>query len=174
MDESKPNEGRSAGTASGTSSARMDWSEEQQKDNPASAAFRAIPLYLSEIKAYAGHYMSAKVDGIKASIKRIVGLAIIGFVGLLVVVGIVFSAAFLLLAGLADLIGSALGGRIWLGQLIVGAFFLAVILGATLWVVKKMSAASRKQTEKKYEGRHIQQVVDFGRDVHERAREAKR
>lgn len=156
-------------TGQGNGKSRFqDWADERP-ENPASTAARTIPLFLAELKAYAVYFLSAKVDGYKATVKKIVGLVVLGVVGLLVGAGLLFAAAFLLLGGIAHAIGELCRGHMWIGELIVGVLviggtFLAVWIG-----LKKFTEGSRKQTEQKYEGKRIQQRVELGRDVHERA-----
>jgi hypothetical protein len=146
-----------------------DWDDERP-ENPAAAAARSVPLFLAELKAYATYYLSAKVDGYKATAKKIAGLIVLGVVGLLIGAGILFAAAFLLLGGIAHALGTLFGGRMWLGEIIVGLLVLGGV-GLTTWIMlKKFTEGSRKQTEQKYEGKRIQQRVELGRDVHERAK----
>lgn len=140
--------------------------------NPATAAAKHAAHYLNELKTYATYFLSAKVDGYKATAKRIAILAGLGVVGLFVTIGILFSAAFLLLAGLANALGALLGGHVWAGQLIVGFLILAGVGVGALIVLKKVTAASKKQTELKYASKRNEQRVEFGHDVHDRARAA--
>jgi hypothetical protein len=168
--EYKPPKEAEHSPGNGHGKSRIDWGEEGERpENPAAAVARGIPLFLAEIKSYAGYYLSAKVDGYKATAKKIVGYAVLGAVAAIIGAGVLLSAAFMLIAGLANALGALLGHHMWAGQLIVGA----VILGgafATVWfMLKRFTESSRKQTERKYEGKRIQQRVDFGRDVHERA-----
>ena len=137
--------------------------------NPATNAARHAKAYFAELKSYASYFVSAKIDGIKATGKKISIYAALGVVGLFVAIGILFSAAFLLLAGIANGLG-ALFGHVWLGQLVVGFVVLAAV-GVTAWIaMKKMTSASRKQTEQKYASKRNQQRAEFGHDVHDRAR----
>ena len=69
--------------------------------NPAKRAFHEVPIYIAELKSHAAYLLSAKVDAAKASVRRLVMLAVLGVVGLLVAGGLLFSAAFLTLSGLA-------------------------------------------------------------------------
>jgi hypothetical protein len=142
-------------------------------ENPAAAAARAVPLFFAEIKAYSRHFLSAKTDGVKATAKKIAIYAALGVVGLLVAAGIVFTACFLLLRGLATILGRALWHQYWLGDVLVG---LLVLGGITLGLkigIGRFTRASRLKTEQKYEGHRIRQRVQFGRDVRDRANEAR-
>src|SRR5947209_381968 len=53
-------------------------------ENPATSAAKSIPKYLAELKAYATYFLSAKVDGFKATARTIVVYAALGVIGLLV------------------------------------------------------------------------------------------
>lgn len=170
----KSSAGAPNGHGPSSSSSRIDWGEDGGKrpENPAAAAAHGVSLFLAEIKSYAGYYLSAKVDGVKATAKRIVAYAVLGAVAAIVGAGVLLSAAFMLIAGLADAISALLGHRAWAGELIVGVVILAGVFGAVWFMLKRFTESSRKQTERKYEGKRIQQRVDLGRDVHERADEA--
>src|SRR5713101_319168 len=53
-------------------------------ENPATSAAKSIPKYFAELKAYAIYFLSAKVDGFKATARNIVVYAALGMIGLLV------------------------------------------------------------------------------------------
>ena len=137
--------------------------------NPARRAFHEVPIYLAELKSQAAYLLSAKVDAAKASVRRLVMFAVLGVVGILIAGGLLISAAFLTLSGLAMGLGHLLGGHPWLGNLIVG---LLVIGGTCLvaWMgVKKLTGGWHLQTEQKYERKRNEQRGEFGRDVQQRA-----
>ena len=145
----------------------------EDTENPATSAAKSIPKYLAELKAYGTYFLSAKIDGFKATARNIVVYAALGIIGLLVATGIIFTAAFLLLSGLANLLAVAFGHRLWLGQLVVGVLVLGGI-GVGTWIgLKKFMGASRLKTEQKYESKRKQQRIDLGRDVHDRAEAGK-
>jgi hypothetical protein len=143
-------------------------------ERPATSALRSIPIFLAEMKAYGRHFISAKIDGLVATGKKIAVYAALGVVGLLVAAGMLFTACFLVLRGLAEILGRLLWHQYWLGELLVGL----LVLGGTALGVKigigRFTRASRLKTEQKYEGQRIQQRVEFGRDVRQRADEARR
>jgi hypothetical protein len=184
---SPPAEGSSQGssTATGGDEQFHHWAREPDPaapdpaapdpaERPATSAVRSIPIFVSEIKAYGRHFIGARFDGFIATGKRIAIYAVLGVVGLLAAAGVLFTAAFLLLSGLALGLGHLLWHQMWLGNVVVGL----LVLGGTALGVKigigKFTRASRLKTEQKYEGQRIQQRVGFGRDAHERAEEARR
>ena len=170
--EDKKPSGPSAGAAECSTSGHTRFEEDNHNGdgaNPATSAAKHAATFFAELKSYAGYFVSAKVDGIKATGKKIAIYAALGMVGLFVAIGILFSAAFLLLAGIANGLG-ALFHHVWLGQIVVGLLVLAAV-GIGAWIaLKKITAASRQQTEQKYASKRNQQRVDFGHDVHDRAR----
>src|SRR5438270_10449413 len=58
--------------------------DDGDSENPATSAAKSIPRYLAELKAYAIYFLSAKVDGFKATARNIVVYAALGVIGLLV------------------------------------------------------------------------------------------
>jgi hypothetical protein len=141
-------------------------------ENPAAAAARSVSLFIAELKSYARYFLSAKVDGFVATGRKIAIYAALGVVGLLVAGGMLFAASFLLLHGLAFILGKLLWGQQWLGELVVALLVLGGTAFGVWFGIKKFTKASRLKTEQKYEGQRIQQRVEFGRDVHERAAQA--
>ena len=145
---------------------------EDEPVNPAKRTFEEMPVFLAELKAYASYFLSAKADVAKASVRRLVMWAIMGVIGLLIVGGLLFSAVFLTLSGLAMGLGSLLGGHLWLGSLIVGLLVLGGICPAVWMGIKKLTGAWRLQMEQKYERKRDDQRSEFGRDVRHRAEES--
>jgi hypothetical protein len=62
---------------------------QQTPPNPAAAAFSAIPPLLGEIKLYASHFLAAKIDGIKLTVRTVLIYAVLGLVGLIVLAAVV-------------------------------------------------------------------------------------
>ena len=137
--------------------------------NPARRAFHEVPVFLAELKAYAAYFFSAKVDGAKASARRLMMWAVMGVIGLLIVGGVLFSAVFLTLNGLAIGLGNLLGGHFWLGSVIVGLLVLGGICLVVWRGIKKLTSAWQLQMEQKYERKRNEQRDEFGRDVRQRA-----
>ena len=169
--EANPKESTPPPAGNGHKSRLKDLEDDGRPENPAASVAHAVPAYLKELLAYAQYYLSAKVDGFKATGKKIAAYAVLGVLAMFVGAGVLMSAAFLLLWGVAEGIGRAMGHP-WIGYIIVGALVLGGAMGAAWIAVKKFIESSRKQTGQKYEGKRIQQRVDFGRDVNERARQS--
>jgi membrane protein implicated in regulation of membrane protease activity len=137
--------------------------------NPATQAVHEIPRLIKELKAYGSYLSSAKIDGAKAKARQIAIYAALGVLGLLVAAGILFTASFLLLSGLAMGLGALLWHQYWLGNVIVALLVLGGTAAGVVIGIRKFTGASRSQTEKKYEQKRIQQRAEFGHDVKQRA-----
>jgi hypothetical protein len=144
---------------------------EDDPHNPAARAIHDVPIYIAELKAYARHFISAKIDGVKATVRQMVMYTALGMVALLTTGGVLFAAIFLLLSGLAMGLGRLFGGRYWLGNLVVGVVVLGGVWLGVRMMVKKLIRAGRLKTEQKYDRKQLEERREFGRDVHERAAE---
>jgi hypothetical protein len=174
MDPQQTNSARQSTGAGGR--LRDDWEEgpAEEERSPADA-FKEVGSHFSELKEYASYYLSAKADGMKASVRNLGLYAALGVVGLLAGGAIVVTSAVLLLTGLAGAIGAIFEpDKPWVGNIAVGLLILGAIGIGTMLFMKKFTAASRERTVKKYESRQQHQRVQFGHDVHERARQAER
>jgi hypothetical protein len=161
---------------------RDSWEDEPSPgDRSPADAFKELGSHLGELKEYATYYVAAKADGMKASVRNAGLYAVLGIMGLMIGGATVVTATVLLLTGIAHAIGQIFRydplvppDRTWIGEITVGlVILLAIGVGAMLFM-KKFTAASRERTVKKYESRQQQQRVQYGHDVHERAREAER
>jgi hypothetical protein len=138
-------------------------------------AFREAMAKVGEIKEYASYFVTAKVDGVKASVRNVVVYAALGVVGLLVGGAILATAAVLLLTGLAGAINMLFAGTAhperwqWVGALVVSLLVLGGTVAGVMIGLKKVTGGGRRNTVKKYETRQRVQREQFGRDVHDRA-----
>ena len=158
----------SSASSTGSGSGRTNGARPDDSQSPAEA-FADVKTRLSELGEYAGYLLSAKLDGIKLSIRNAGIYAALGVVGLLAGGALVVTAAVLLLRGIAGGLGALFGGRLWLGELVTAIVFLALIGGGAVFVVSRMTKASRQRTVKKYDSRKQQQRARFGTDVCQRA-----
>jgi hypothetical protein len=135
-------------------------------------AIKQAATRLSEAREYVSHFLAAKLDSAKLSVRNVVLYAILGILGAGVGVGLLVTAAALLLTGLAGAIGAIFEpDKPWVGALIVGFVVIAISIIGVIIMIKKLTGASRKATIAKYEGRKRAQRNRFGHDVQERARE---
>ncbi|MBS0207700.1 MAG: hypothetical protein JSS27_01980 [Planctomycetes bacterium] len=122
-----------------------------------------------ELAEYVWYYLSVRLDQWRDRAHRAAILGVAGILALSMVVAALMVATALLLIGAAVLLGEALGGRLWLGCVGVGAGVLLATVTLGGGVVWRMRAAWRAQLRKKYEHRREQQREQFGRDISEPA-----
>jgi len=139
---------------------------------PPGEALKQVGLHLAELKEYAGLYVTAKLDSLKLTVRNAVLYLALGIVGAIAGLGLLITAAALLLTGLAGGVAKMFDPvQPWAGALIVGFVVLAGAFGGVFFVMKRMTGSSRKQTIQKYEDRKRDQRNRYGHDVQERARE---
>ncbi len=130
-------------------------------------SLQAVVQSLAELTEYAAHFLAAKLDQLKLSVRSAIIYAILGILGVLAVASVLVVSVVLLMLGIAHGLGAALGGRDWLGDLIVGvAVVFAVVISAKI-TLHKITAASRRRTVQKYEQRRAQQAEHFGRSAND-------
>jgi hypothetical protein len=131
-------------------------------------AMRDAFAKFGELRAYFQQYLSAKSDLAKSSAKNIAILAGLGIIGLFVVSAAMIIALVLLFNGIAGALGAAMGGRVWAGDLIVGAVLIALFAGGVVIGLSIVKKASLKATKKKYELKQREQLEAFGRSSRDR------
>lgn len=144
------------------------------RDESAAEALKDAGARLAEIKAYVFYYFQAQADRLKLAAREAVFGVMLAPVALLLVPAIVIVAVVLLLVGLANGIGGALGNRIWLGDIIVAVAVLVTVPFVARLMVSRLFGFFRKQTVEKYESRKLDQHARFGHDVNQRARQSDR
>jgi hypothetical protein len=135
------------------------------KSESESQAFRDAAVRLGEIRDYVAYYLSTRADAIRLAIRNEMFFVAFGVVGLLAVGAAVIVAVTLLFLGIADGLGAALHGRIWLGDLIVGVVMLVAVAIAGRIGFLKITALSRTRLVDKYESFKRDQRERFGRDI---------
>jgi hypothetical protein len=108
---------------------------------------------IADLLQYIGLLITAKLDQLKLSIRALILYAALGVVGIIAAVAVVVVSVVLLLVGAAHGLGAALGGRDWLGDLIVSILILGAAGFSLSSVVGKFKTASRRRTMRKYEQR---------------------
>jgi hypothetical protein len=157
---------RNAQSAAGSTTAGSD---RATRERPTVAeALRDSGRSFAEIAQYAGYFIAAKIDQIKLSVRSLILYALLGVLGAVAAAAVLIVAVVLLLMGIADGIGYALGGRVWLGDLIVGLVVIGAVAGGLGIFVGKFNAAARLRTVQKYEDRLRQQRDQFGHDIGQR------
>ncbi len=124
---------------------------------------------MAEIREYGAYLVSAKLDSIKTRGRGLLLYVVAGALGMVMGAAFVATAAVLLLLGIAHGLGE-LFHHLWIGEVVVAAFFLLVIAGALIFGMKWLPSIMRKQLVSKYEARQRKQRREFGRDVAQQAR----
>jgi hypothetical protein len=135
----------------------------------ASQAWRQVAVQLGQIRAFAGHFLEAKMDAIRLSIRQMVIFAALGIVGLVALSAIAVMMVVFLFQGIAGGFAELFNGRLWLGELVTMGIFALALTAAVSMSLGAIRNASRRRTVEKYESRQSQQRVSFGTDVHEQA-----
>jgi len=125
-------------------------------------AIRESAKSIAELAQSSGDLLSAKLDQLRLSLHTLVLYAALSVIGVIAAAAAVVVSVVLLFVGASDAIGAALGGRDWIGDLIVGAVALAIAGTSVTWMVNKFMTASRRRTVRKYENRRKQQRERFG------------
>lgn len=123
--------------------------------------------HAAEAREYFVYWLAAEADRLKLRLRRALMWAIVGLAGLAILLAIVMTAAGLLLVGVAELIGSLLGERPWLGAIITGGGLLliaalAIALGLWSWQKSAFEAVRHR-----FAARRRLQRAKFGRSVEE-------
>ena len=153
-----------------TNGARASTAPGEQEPSPEEALRRLLQQF-EALRAYASHFVSAKVDGLMLSARQLAVWAVVGVVGLIALAGLVVTAIVLFLGGAAGGLGRLFGGRLWLGQLVVGGGLLVLLTLSLLIGVRTWQRRSRQQKVQQYDERQLQQRAAFGRSVADRATE---
>lgn len=124
---------------------------------------------LEEMAEYFSVYVSAKLDKGRLSLKGFVWGIAGGVSAVVIVTGVLLTAVAFIFYGAALGLGEAMGGRMWLGFLSCGLFFL----GAAVGLIRFQRARSRRRSLQtmihKYERTLDEQKSKFGRDLEEAA-----
>jgi tetrahydromethanopterin S-methyltransferase subunit G len=140
-------------------------------ENAPAEALKDVSTRLSELGEYVSYYLTAKVDGLKATGRNIGIYAALGVVGLIAASAMIMTLVVLTFVGIAHGIGDLLWDKWWLGDLITGVLFLTLLAVGAMIMMKKLTASSRERTVKKYAARQQQERTQFGTDVQQRAQD---
>lgn len=128
----------------------------------------AIPELLRqvmELREYGEHYLSARIDSVKQSVREIALRTVLGIFGLISVAVALGAGIVVFVMGLAEGFTTLFGDRVWLGRLTAGSLVLAGIAGAIYFAVRRVRSAFMERMAAKYEKRKAQQQERFGHDA---------
>jgi len=153
-----------------TNGARASTAPGEQEPSPPEA-LRRLQQQIEELQAYFTHFVSAKVDGFLLSSRQLALWTALGIMGLIALAGLIITTIVLLLSGAAAGFGLLFGGRLWLGQVVVGGGLLSLLALGILVGMRIWQHRSRQQKVQQYDERQLQQHAAFGRSVADRATE---
>jgi hypothetical protein len=139
-----------------------------QKDS-----LQQLMTQLGELREYSAYFVRAKIDRFKLTLRRAATLSLLIVLATFAAFATVFVSVWLLLFGLAEGVGSILGGRVWLGNVIVAIVVLSSV-SVTGWLLSRRRARSEySKTAAEYERRQQDQKAKYGHSVQERAQSAR-
>jgi len=153
-----------------TNGARASTAPGEQEPSPPEA-LRRLQQQIEELQAYFTHFVSAKVDGFRLSGQKLALWIALGLIGLLALAALVITAIVLLLDGAAAGLGLLFGGRLWLGQVVVGGGLLILLALGIFIGMRAWQHRSLQQKVQQYDERQLQQRAAFGHSVADRATE---
>jgi hypothetical protein len=132
-------------------------------------AWRDAFARFGETRAYVAHYIQARIDGLKLSLRKMLMLAAVGVIGAIAGGALVVTAVVLLCVGIAQGLSTLFGGRPWLGNLVTAVLLLGVVAGVVWIGLSRMTKSSKERVVDAYERRKRREREDYGIDAHERA-----
>jgi hypothetical protein len=155
--------------STGDASAPKATDDHPQTETTEPDALKLLLKQFRELAAYFSYYVTAKSDSAKLSLRNIGLWIVLGTLGFAVVVGVIITASWLLLVGIAEGLGVLFGGRLWAGNITTGFLLLAALGLVMYYAVRKRMKTSRERTVEKYEERQDRQHEEFGHDVSDQA-----
>ena len=140
-----------------------------EQNHSAAEALNQLLRQVMELYTYVLHFITAKADGIKLTVRQAVMWAVVGILGLIAASSVLVTAIVLLLSGLAGGLAVAFDSEAWLGKVVVGFLLLVIIAVGTLLGVRMQQRKSRHKKVQQYAERQLQQRTTFGHNVADRA-----
>ena len=120
---------------------------------------------VAEAREYVVHLAAVEIERLKLRFRRAAVWAIAGITALVLLLAVLVAAAGLMLEGLAELIGSLLGNRPWLGAVVVGSGVLLLAVAAVTWALWSWQASAYDAARERFAARRRRQKARFGRSV---------
>jgi hypothetical protein len=124
---------------------------------------------LGELREYSVYYLNAKIAKIKLKLRQTAVYLLLIVLGTFAAFALIFTTIWLLLVGMAEGVGTLLGGRTWLGNLSVAAIVLIGICAVAWLTIVRRNKRSTIRTVQQYEQRQREQKAKFGHTVSEQA-----
>lgn len=152
-----------------TSSPRMSTDAADHDEGMADSLKDAMHS-LREVRAYFWQYVAARADAAKATARLMVLYAFLSVFGIIVALTATVTATVLLVVGAAGGLAAALGGRVWLANLLVGILFIAGVSVGMSVAYPMITGRLRRATVRKYEAMRRKQQAEFGHHAEDKAR----
>jgi hypothetical protein len=140
-----------------------------EQNHTATETLDQLLTQAAELYTYTMHFVTAKADGIKLSVRQIVVWTVLGIVMVIAAISVIVTATVLLLTGLAGALAVAFDSELWLGKVVVGFLLLVIIAVGTLIGARMQQRKFRHKKVQQYAERQFQQRATFGRNVADRA-----
>jgi hypothetical protein len=136
-----------------TSESREGTSFEEPASPGSSAADLVAPLlsHLAELRDSARLYLSVRIDQWRSTGRHLLMQLIMLIVGGIFAAAALVTSAVLFVNGLATGLGVLLGGRTWIGQVVVGGALILAVFGCVVWGARYLRIAEHQQLVTKYE-----------------------
>ena len=125
-----------------------------------------------ELGEYFSHFVTAKTDSIKLSLRGTVLRLVLAALGFVVLSGFLVIAGWFVLSGVAGGLGVLFGDRWWLGNLVTGILFLSGLGLGMFYAVARSKRTFLERTVTKYETRKARQQSEFGHSASNRTEHA--
>src|SRR5262249_43102981 len=133
------------------------------RDEPIGPDALADALHrVAEAREYVVHLAAVEIERLKLRFRRAAVWAVAGITALVL---LLVAAAGLMLEGLAELVGSLLGNRPWLGAVVVGSGVLLIAVAAVIWALWSWQASAYDTARERFAARRRRQKARFGRSV---------
>jgi hypothetical protein len=121
--------------------------------------------HAAEAREYFIYWLAAEADRLKLRLRRVAMWAMVGLVGLAILVAVIMTATGLLLVGVAEFIAGLLRDQLWLGAIITGGGLLlvaALAIALGLWSWQRSAFESVRH---RFAARRRLQRAKFGRSI---------
>ena len=144
-----------------------DFAGEELTEND---ALKLLGKQFRQLAEYFSYYVSAKIDGVKLSLRTAVLWVVLAALGFVAVGGLIVAASCYVLSGFAEGLSVLFNDRAWAGNIMAGLLLLTGLGFGLYFTFVKGKRASLKRRAHKYETRRARQQADFGCDVSKRAK----
>jgi hypothetical protein len=137
--------------------------------DPGPEALHRLLKQFAELNEYVRFYVSAKLDGLKQSLRSLLAAAALGLIAFVAVIVVLAVGVSALVTGLAEALTVLLGGQAWAGNLLAGLLVVGGVAGGIYFAISKFKRAFEERMVMKYEERQASQQARFGRKVSDEA-----